>query len=160
MKRYIRSDTLVDLASTWVNTPKYHLGPKRQLASAERYGDDLLQVVTTHIEAIQVLEDYLIRCGFTPWPDKRVNLLEYNGYINPEIGVDYVYPESLHLTESANGTICIKINKVVNDDPNRACISTDAFIRTLQKAGFTIVYKHHSWREGYGQGLTISVASV
>lgn len=159
MKRYIRSDTHADLANKWINTPKYHLGPKRQQASAERYGDDLLQVVTTHLDALQVLEDYLISCGFHEWPAKRAELLDYHSYINPEIGIDYVYPESLELTESTNGTICIKIGVVVNDDPNLACISTSAVIEILTQAGFTVVYKHRSWREGYGYGLTLSVSS-
>ena len=159
MKRYIRSETHADFASKWINTPKYHLGPKRQQASAERYGDDLLQVVITHLDALQALEDYLISCGFHEWPVKRADLLDYHSYINPEIGVDYVYPESLDLIESTNGTICIKIGKVVDDDPTLACISASAFVKALEKAGFTTVYKHRSWREGYGYGLTISVSS-
>lgn len=158
MKRYIRSATsLSQLADKWMNTPKYHLGPKARMKAELRYGDDIYQVVEDQLAGMNVLIDYLLECGFEEvW--KNSDFLQNHWFIDEELGISNCYPEGLDLTENANGIICITIFRVFNDDPNRACVSTKSFIDVLQSSGFTITYKHHTSREGYGQGLKITVS--
>lgn len=157
MKRYIRSTTsLSQLVDKWMNTPKYHLGPKAQKNAELKYGDNIYQVVEDQLAGMNVLIDYLLECGFEE-VHKNLDFLQNHWFINEKLGVPHVYAEGIDLTENANGIICITISRVFNNDPNRECVSTKSFIDVLQSSGFTITYKHHTYREGYGQGLKITV---